>query len=337
MIRITWEKSRARDPDRDITLSDSDTGGNPRIELAVDDEIINMPQPGGEEEEIKTGVLDDCEDLSGPLGGTWTDGNGATVATTTTKKRGTNAIAVKGGSTNYPYAEIEFDSEEDWSDWHQFSIWVAPINDDDTPALGETVRITLYDGDGDSVYYDQKLANTFANWYRRKDCELNDSGEGDEPTGESGTFDSSKVKKIRVTGQYTDDNEDFAFDQIAYIYAKSKEMQPIVQSFYRRVCTITVNAQVFDDDGSTDKWVRAWQLLESGMLCRQATLYVYPDGQSPTPSNGFGYHGCFRGEVTSLRIVKTENEQKWDVVLVFAVGKDPSIPDEAVDASEEPS
>jgi len=334
MIRITWEKSRGKDASRTIVIADTSTGGNPRVEFAVDDELVSIPQAGGEEDEIKDGVLDDCEDTS-LLGGTWTAGNGATVATTTTSKQGTNAIAVKGAETDYPYAEVEFSSAQDWSDWLTMSIWAAALNDDSTPAQNKTIRVTIIDSDGDSVYADFKTAY-LKDHYRRFDLELNDSGEGDSPT-ESGTFDSSSVKKIRVTGQYTDNNLDFVFDQVAYVYTKAKESAPILKSFYKRRLLITVNAQVFVDTSGPDPWTKAYELLESGMVCRQATLYIYPDDQETTPTNGFGYHGCFRGEIQNMTITKTENEQKWDVVLVFAVGKDPSIPDEAVDASEEPS
>lgn len=163
--------------------------------------------------EVQEGVLiDDCEGLS-LYGGTWILGNNATVGNTETKKVGAKAIYLKGGTTDYPYVEVEFSAVKDWSLLDELDAWLAPLNDDETPATGKTVRIRVTDSDGEYDYYEASLSAT-ADTYTLKRCQLNDSGEGNEPTGSSGTLDTTKVGKLRVTGQWADDNLDLAFDHI---------------------------------------------------------------------------------------------------------------------------
>jgi len=89
-----------------------------------------------------------------------------------------------------------------------------------------------------------------------------------------------------------------------------------------------VNGQIFVQTGS-NPWQRCWNLLRSCMAARIATLYIYPNDQSE-PSDAFAYNGKFRGEVKQAKITLTENEQKFDVQIQFAAGRDPALPDEQV-------
>lgn len=331
MFRITWNEDEALRPglSNDITIADPSTGGFPRISFAMSDKLIQMAQTQSKDEQ-DSGLLDDCENLF-LLGGTWTLGNGATVGNTTIHHEGEKAIFVKGGATDYPYVEVEFAGAQDWSRFKKIDLMLAPLNDDETPALGKTVRVTIFDADGDSIYFNKTLAGTADQW-RQKVCQLNDSNEGDSKDGGDGTFDSSKVKKLRITGYWIDDNLDLAFDRIQYFGTRGVMSAPIVTSYYLRQLKITLNGQVFVKNGTDNPWEDVHGLLRHLMWAKQATLYVYPEGQDPAPKDteSFEYSGCYRGEVESATLTATENEQKFDVVIVFAVGKDPAIVKEEI-------
>jgi len=175
-------------------------------------------------------IWDDCEDLNN-AGGTWAGWNGAAVGNTTTSKYGTNAIYVKGGTTDYPYARIQFSSSQDWTDYKTIEIWWCPLNDDGTPATGEKIRLFIYDSSGNITYWEDTLGST-PDQYQKKVCELNNSGVGDAPDGNNGSYaDLSDVDRIAVYLESTTDNIDFAFDQIK-LYRDDKIIigQVIIQS-----------------------------------------------------------------------------------------------------------
>jgi len=157
-------------------------------------------------------LLDNCEDLA-LLGTVWAGGNGATVALTTTKKIGTNSIGVQGAATDYPHAIITFPVAQDWEKYDELDLWVAPLNDDSTPATEKDLRIFVRTDASNYVYYNKTLDDT-EDQYTYKRCELNDSGEGDDPAGSTGTIDWGSIGSILVQGQYTDNDKDFAFDHL---------------------------------------------------------------------------------------------------------------------------
>ncbi|RLI55392.1 MAG: hypothetical protein DRP09_09855 [Candidatus Thorarchaeota archaeon] len=174
-------------------------------------------------------IWDDCEDLNNE-GATWTAVHNATVGNTTTSKYGINAIYVKGAADDNPGIGLEFASAKDWSDYKSFEIWIAPLNDDSTPATDETARIYIYDDIYEWIAFDVTLSST-PDEYVFKRCQLNSSGVGDAPDATGGTFDSSKVKRVEILLQTATDNIDFAFDQIK-LYRDDKIIigQVIVQS-----------------------------------------------------------------------------------------------------------
>jgi len=156
-------------------------------------------------------VWDDCEDLNN-AGGTWAVGNGSTVGNTTTSKYGTNAIYIKGGTGDNPYAQLYPASNLDWSDYKSFEIWLAPLNDDGTPATSSEARIRFWDGSLNEAQFYTTLSAT-PNEYTLKKCELNGSGIGDPPDSDTG-IDWSDVHRIVVQIWNTTDNIDMAFDHI---------------------------------------------------------------------------------------------------------------------------
>jgi len=184
----------------------------PNLPSSSDANIVacwNMREGG---DDLYPTVWDDCEDLNNE-GATWTGIRGdETVTTTTTKKYGSNAIVVKGGTNNVPGAELTFASAADWSDYKTFEVWLAPNNDDSTPATGQTARVIIYN-ESNYVLYDEALSST-PDEYILKKCELNSSGVGDSPDASSGTMDWSSITRVQIEIVTTTDNIDFAFDHI---------------------------------------------------------------------------------------------------------------------------
>jgi len=157
-------------------------------------------------------VWDDCEDLVN-AGATWTAFNGASTGVTTTKKYGTNAIFIKGGVPDNPYVQLTFGSTEDWSSYDSLSVWVAPLNDDSTPATGKTLKIHIADNATHYREYLITLSST-PDIYILKECELNDSGAGDAPDTSFGIMDWENIGRISFTIETNTDNVDAVFDHI---------------------------------------------------------------------------------------------------------------------------
>ena len=165
--------------------------------------------------DVQEGVLfDNCEDIKVLGWYNFVAYNDASVGVTTTKKIGTNAIYVKGSTTDYPYVQVNLqENARDWSDFDEFDVWLAPLDDDSTPATGLGAQVRFYDGDSDSISFNKTLSST-GDTYLLKRCELDGSGQGDSPDASSGTFDYDDVQYIRIIGNYADNNKDFAFDHM---------------------------------------------------------------------------------------------------------------------------
>jgi len=208
---------------REHRYADSSSNGNtgyaigakaPNLPSSSDANIVacwNFREGG---DDLYPTVWDDCEDLNN-AGGTWSALEGdETVATTTTEKYGTNAIVVKGGTNDWPGAILTFSASEDWTDYKKLQVWIAPNNDDGTPATSKSGTVRIIDSSGvDRVEYYFTLSGT-ADTYILKECELNGSGVGDAPDDTLGTMDWDAVSKIAIFLRSNDDNIDFAFDHI---------------------------------------------------------------------------------------------------------------------------
>jgi len=146
-------------------------------------------------------LVDDCDATTD-----WTGANGATLsADTSVYKYGSASIKITGGATDYPYAYSE-PTASDWTIYDSMQLWLR------SPTTSLPVEVRLGTDASNYDYWD--LSVTSADTWEFFELEVNDSGEGDAPSGTSGTQDWSEIAYIEIRIDSATDNQVLYFDNL---------------------------------------------------------------------------------------------------------------------------